>query len=615
MTLLSDHRADLAKSTTPALILQCTDDLIAPKEVGDFIHRAIPGSQLAMIENTGHCPHLSAPAASIGPCAPTSPGCADPMRERRSSGWDLWEDAPCGLLIAAANGTLLRANATASRWLGYEVAELIGHKRLPELMPMGARVFLQTHWTPLLQMQGSVSQVQLDLLHKDGRRIPMMLSAIRRERNGVLQDEVALLMAADRKLYERELLAARAKAEAATNELELAQARLRQANDAMAAEDRRKDEFLATLAHELRNPLAPMANVIATMELRGAGAPQSGRELAVLARQVAQMTRLVDDLMNVSRISQGKIDLRLEPADLAQTLTFAAEEAMSAIHAAGQSLRIDLPARPMWGNVDPARVTQIVANLLNNASKYSHRGADIELVAKVSDGTAVIQVTDDGMGIPADQLDNIFDMFSQLTPALDRAQGGLGIGLSLVKGLVALHGGAVSAHSAGVGQGSCFTVRLPLIEPPADAVDEEPTPPPAGVQAASIVIVDDNVDAAETLAAAMEMLGYRTVVANNGRDALRAIAETLPHAAILDIGLPDMNGYELARKIRGEPWGSEIALVAATGWGQEADKQAARDAGFDLHFTKPLDFMKLDQQLRPLMPNGENGEENGEGQV
>ncbi|USX16494.1 ATP-binding protein [Oxalobacteraceae bacterium OTU3CAMAD1] len=530
------------------------------------------------------------------------------MRERRSSGWDLWEDAPCGLLIAAPDGTLLRANATVSRWLGYAVAELIGHKRFPDLMPMGARVFLQTHWTPLLQMQGSVSEVQLDLLHKDGRRIPMMLSAIRRERNGAVQDEIALLMAADRKLYERELLAARAKAEAATNDLEMAQTRLRQANDAMAAEDRRKDEFLATLAHELRNPLAPMANVIATMELRGADAPPSGRELGVLARQVAQMTRLVDDLMHVSRISQGKIDLRLEQANLAQTLKFAAEEAMPSIHASGQSLRIDLPAYPVWCKVDRARVTQIVANLLNNASKYSHRGAYIELVAKVSDGSAVIQVIDDGMGIPPNQLDNIFDMFSQLTPALDRAQGGLGIGLSLVKGLVALHGGEVSAHSAGVGQGSCFTVWLPLIEPPAETVDAVSDAPAAALaassQAASIVIVDDNVDAAETLAAAMEMLGYRTVVANNGRQALHAIAESPPHAAILDIGLPDMNGYDLARKIRSEPWGSKIALVAATGWGQEADKQAARDAGFDLHFTKPLDFMKLDQQLRPLMPNG-----------
>lgn len=525
------------------------------------------------------------------------------MRERRSSGWDLWEDAPCGLLIAAPNGTVLRANATLSRWLGYELAELIGHKRFPDLMPMGARVFLQTHWTPLLQMQGSVSEVQLDLLHKDGRRIPMMLSAIRRERNGVVQDEIAVLMATDRKLYERELIAARAKAEAAASELELAQTRLRQANEAMAAEDRRKDEFLATLAHELRNPLAPMANVIATMELRGADAPPSGRELAVLTRQVAQMTRLVDDLMNVSRISQGKIDLRLEPADLSQTLKFVAEEALSSIHAAGQSLRVDLPGCPMWGKVDRARLTQIVANLLNNASKYSHQGAYIELVAKIADGHAVIQVIDDGMGIPEEKLVSIFDMFSQLTPALDRAQGGLGIGLSLVKGLVALHGGEVSAHSAGVGRGSCFTVRLPLVEPPEDTVADAPAPPPTtSSQPASMIIVDDNVDAAETLAAAMEMLGYSPVIAHNGRDAMRMIAAAPPHAAILDIGLPDMNGYELARKIRGEPWGSKIALVAATGWGQETDKQAARDAGFDLHFTKPLDFMKLDQQLRPLMP-------------
>ncbi|MBP1203653.1 PAS domain S-box-containing protein [Duganella sp. 1411] len=524
------------------------------------------------------------------------------MRERRSSGWDLWEDAPCGLLIAAADGTVMRVNATLSRWIGYEPSELVAHKRLPELMPMGARVFLQTHWTPLLQIQGSVSEVQLDLLHKDGRRVPMMLSAIRRERNGVLQDEIAVLMASDRKLYEREILAARAKAEAAANDLELAQNRLRQANEAMAAEDRRKDEFLATLAHELRNPLAPLSNVIATMELRGADAPPSARELAVLTRQVTQMTRLVDDLMNVSRISQGKIDLRLEPADLVQALRFVAEEALSSIHAAGQSLRVDLPPYPIWGNVDRARLTQIVANLLNNASKYSHSGAYIDLVARIVDGGAVIEVTDDGMGIPADQLDNIFDMFSQLTPALDRAQGGLGIGLSLVKGLVALHGGEVSARSAGVGQGSCFTVRLPLIEAPAATVAVEPiAPTTAASQPASVVIVDDNVDAAETLAAAMEMLGYLPVVANTGRDALRVIGQSPPGAAILDIGLPDMNGYELARKIRGEPWGSAIVLVAATGWGQESDKQAARDAGFDLHFTKPLDFMKLDQQLRPLM--------------
>ena len=538
------------------------------------------------------------------------------MLERRTSGWDLWEDAPCGLLIAAPDGTVLRANATISRWLGYELAELIDHKRFTDLMPIGARVFLQTHWTPLLQMQGSVSEVQLDLLHKDGHRVPMMLSAIRRQRNGAMQDEIALLRATDRKLFERELIAARARAEAAASELELAQSRLRLANAALAIEDRRKDEFLATLAHELRNPLAPMANVIATMRLRSADAGAKAdaapatRELDVLTRQVVQMTRLVDDLMNVSRISQGKIDLRLEPADLVQTLRFVAEEALSSIHAAGQSLRLDLPPHGVWANIDCARVTQIVANLLNNASKYSHAGARLQLIAKVVDGFAVIDVIDDGMGIPADQLLGIFGMFSQLTPALDRAQGGLGIGLALVKGLVELHGGDVTAYSAGVGRGSRFTVRLPVIESSAATAASASAPashdqPAAsnGAQhdGASVVIVDDNVDAAETLAAAMDMLGYRTAVSHTGLDALHAIGKTLPDAAVLDIGLPDMNGYELAKAIRRAPWGRKITLVAATGWGQDADKQAARDAGFDLHITKPLDFMALDQQLRALL--------------
>ncbi|HEX8405926.1 MAG TPA: ATP-binding protein, partial [Duganella sp.] len=469
------------------------------------------------------------------------------MLERRAAGRDLWEQAPCGLLIAAPDGTVLRANVTLSRWLGYELPELIGHKRFPDLMPMGARVFLQTHWTPLLQMQGSVSEVQLDLLHKDGQRVPMMLSAVRRHRNGALQDEIALLRATDRKLFERELIAARAKAEAAASDLELAQARLRLANDALAAEDRRKDEFLATLAHELRNPLAPMSNVLATMRLRGVDAGPAARELGVLTRQVVQMTRLVDDLMNVSRISQGKIDLRLEPTDLVQTLQFVAEEAMLSIRAAGQSLRLDLPPRGVWGNVDRARVTQIVANLLNNASKYSPPGAHLQLAAKVADGFAVIDVVDDGMGIPADQLLGIFDMFSQLTPALERAQGGLGIGLALVKGLVTLHGGDVAAHSAGVGRGSRFTVRLPVIDAPAAGAGEPAAPDSAQNDSASVVIVDDNVDAAETLAAAMEMLGYRTIVAHTGLNALHAIGKSLPDAAVLDIGLPDMNGYELAK--------------------------------------------------------------------
>jgi PAS domain S-box-containing protein len=525
------------------------------------------------------------------------------MDERRGSGSDLWEQAPCGLLIAAVDGVVLRANATLCNWLGYDVAELAGAKKFPELMPMGARVFLQTHWIPLLQIQGSVSEVQLDLLHKNGQRLPMMLSAIRRERDGRLQDEIAVLVATDRKLYERELLAARAKAEAAANDLELAQASLRQANDALSAEHRRKDEFLATLAHELRNPLAPLSNVVETIRMRGAAAQPSERELQVLSRQVTQMARLVDDLMNVSRISLGRIDLRLEPADVAQVLTFVAEEASSSIQSAGQTLRVELPDAALWANVDRTRLTQIVANLLNNSSKYSPPGAHIGLAAKVANGEIVIEVSDNGMGIPADQLTKIFNMFSQLTPALDRSQGGLGIGLALVKGLVELHGGKVAAHSEGVDKGSRFTVSLPAIAAP-PAVAATPSVPAAeGDREVAVVIVDDNVDAAETLAEAMGMLGYQAVVAHNARDAFRLMQDSPLRVAVLDIGLPDLNGYELAKKIRREPWGAAMVLVAATGWGQASDKQAAKDAGFDLHFTKPLDFMALDSQLRSLLRN------------
>jgi PAS domain S-box-containing protein len=346
------------------------------------------------------------------------------MDEQRAAGWDLWERAPCGLIVVGADGAVLAANETLCRWLGYERSELIGVKKFTELMPMGARVFLQTHWTPLLQIQGSVSEVQLDLLHKRGQRVPMMLNAIRREHDGQVRDEIALLVATDRKLYERELLAARAKAEAVAIDLAQTQRELQHANDALSVEHRRKDEFLATLAHELRNPLAPLSNVVETIKLRGT-ANISQRELQLLSRQVEQMARLIDDLMSVSRISLGRIDLRLEPTDIVEVLKFAADEASSAVHAAGLSLRVDLPTEALWANVDRARLTQVVANLLNNSVKYSLPGAHVDLRATSAGGTAIIEVSDNGIGIPPDQLTKIFNMFSQLTPALERSQGGL----------------------------------------------------------------------------------------------------------------------------------------------------------------------------------------------
>jgi PAS domain S-box-containing protein len=526
-----------------------------------------------------------------------------------------WDDAPCGLLVTAVDGTILRANATFCRWLGYAEPELAGAMRFPQLLPMGARVFHQTHWTPLLQMQGSVSEVQLDLLHRDGRRVPMLLNVQRKQRagqdGGVEVDEIAAFVATDRKLYERELLQARRSAEAAAESLREAEARLRALNDALSLEHRRKDEFLATLAHELRNPLAPMASVLETLRHQDGDAAHLGWARAMLERQLRQMTHLVDDLLDTARISQGKIELRLETVELGALLRAAAETARPAFDAAGQTLTLTLdvagaaeggtdggaPYGPLLLRGDPVRLTQIVSNLLTNASKYTPAGGSAQLSLRREDRQAVITVRDNGIGIPPAQLDHIFTMFSQLTPAMERAAGGLGIGLSLTRGLVDLHGGSITAHSAGTGQGSVFTVRLPL--PDEELAPQATVAPDAVGHAGGVraLIVDDNVDAADSLAMALEFVGYETQAAYTAGSALEAIAAFQPRLALLDIGLPDFDGYELARRIRQLPGGAGILLIAATGWGQDADRQAALDAGFDLHMTKPVDFMQLHQAI------------------
>ncbi|KQW93499.1 hypothetical protein ASC94_12780 [Massilia sp. Root418] len=522
-----------------------------------------------------------------------------------------WDDAPCGLLVAAADGTILSVNATFCRWLGYAAHELAGALRFPQLLPMGARVFHQTHWAPLLQMQGSVSEVQLDLLHRDGRRVPMLLNAQRKLRGDAWVDEIAAFVATDRKSYERELLQARRSAEAAADSLREAETRLRALNDALSLEHRRKDEFLATLAHELRNPLAPMASVLETLRRKDGGAAHLDWARGMLERQLRQMTHLVDDLLDNARISQGKIELRLETVELGSLLRAAAETTRPAFEAARQTLTLDPgldPAqeaaataqaqrRALLLRGDPVRLTQIVCNLLTNASKYTPAGGSAHLALRREGEEAVITVRDNGIGIPPAQLDHIFTMFSQLTPAIERGAGGLGIGLSLTRGLVDLHGGSISAHSNGPGQGSLFTVRLPL---PATALEEAPaaapaaTPDAAGVKA---LIVDDNVDAADSLAMALDFVGYETQAAYTAGGALEAIAAFQPRLALLDIGLPDFDGYELARRIRQLPGGAGMLLIAATGWGQDADRQAALDAGFDLHMTKPVDFMQLHQAI------------------
>lgn len=444
----------------------------------------------------------------------------------------LYEQAACGLLAANREGVIVRANATFCQWLGYASEDIVGSLRVEALLTVGARVFHQTHCIPLLQMQGSVAEVQVDLLHRDRTRIPVLMNIVRHKRDGAIFDEYAILVATDRRSYERELLSARKHAEASLDARRGAEAQLQELNVALSHADQRKDEFLATLAHELRNPLAPMRNVLEVLKLQAGTATAGTREddgpaqsglLDVLERQLRHMTHLVDDLMEVSRITQGRMDLRCVPVDLGEIVQTAVADVRGMFETAAHALDVVLPPSPVTVHADPTRLAQIVMNLLTNAAKYTPRGGQISLRAWRDGEQAVIAVRDNGIGIPAESLESIFKMFSQLAPALERSQGGLGIGLALVHGLVALHGGSIAASSAGVGKGSEFVVRLPVLEVAvADAAESEDGRGGTAAEtsmtvaaACRILVVDDNVDAAETMMTLFGMLGYDARLAHD----------------------------------------------------------------------------------------------------
>jgi PAS domain S-box-containing protein len=510
----------------------------------------------------------------------------------------LFEHAACGLLAAASDGTILRANLTFCRWLGREADEVTGKKRVQDFFTMGGRVFHQTHCAPLLQVQGSVAEVQIDMLHSDHSRLPMLMNIVRRRYGEGTLDEYAFFIATDRRAYERELLIARKAAEAALQARLGAEARLHEINQRLSTADRRKDEFLATLAHELRNPLAPMRNVLEALKRQSLDPSRRTWSLEVLERQLTHMTHLVDDLMEVSRISQGRLELRRKPVDLVTLLHAALDDVRGAVESAGHVVEVALPAAAIMVDADATRLTQVFVNLLTNAVKYTPKGGQLLLRAQREGAEAVVSVRDNGIGIPTESLGTIFEMFSQLTPALERSQGGLGIGLALVRGLVALHGGSIAARSEGAGMGSEFTVRLPLAVETAVTVAAAPAAQAeAGMTRCRILVVDDNVDAADSMTMALELFGYETRAAHDGAGGLRAAEEFAPQVVLLDIGLPDQNGYEVARGLRAAPWGAGMFLIAATGWGQDADKQLALDAGFDGHLTKPVDFAALQALL------------------
>jgi PAS domain S-box-containing protein len=366
--------------------------------------------------------------------------------------------------------------------------------------------------------------------------------------------------------------------------------------EALRDADRKKDEFLATLAHELRNPLAPIRNALQILEAKDPSQPELQWSRGVLDRQVRLMSRLLEDLLDVSRISLNKLELRKERVELAVVLEAALETSRPVIDAGGHALTLALPPEPIYLDVDPVRMAQVFANLLNNAAKYSEKGGRIRLTAVRSGGDVIVSVKDSGIGIVPEVLPRIFDIFSQAKPALAWSQGGLGIGLSLVKGLVELHGGSVEARSEGPGRGSEFDVRLPVETKTPIA---QPAPPGEARKPGTkhrVLIADDNRDSADSLALLLKILGNEVGTAYDGEQAVEAAAALRPEVVVLDLGMPKLDGYEACRRIREQPWGQGMFLIALTGWGQEEDRQRTAEAGFNQHMVKPVDpdaLMKL----------------------
>jgi PAS domain S-box-containing protein len=379
----------------------------------------------------------------------------------------------------------------------------------------------------------------------------------------------------------------------------------RRAEEALREADRRKDEFLALLAHELRNPLAPLRNGLQVMRLAAEDPSAVAQARGMMERQLGHMVRLIDDLLDISRISRNKMELRRSRLLLADVVSSALETARPLLDAGGHTLTVALPPEPVHLDGDLTRLAQVFGNLLTNSAKYTERGGRVWLTAERRGGEILVAVRDTGIGIPAESLPTIFDMFSQVDRSIERSTGGLGIGLALVKGLVEMHGGSVRAASAGVGKGSTFTVRLPTLEGPAEsasaaAPEETPAPGPGR----RILVVDDNRDSAASMAMMLRLVGDEVRAAHDGVEAVQVAEAFRPQVILMDVGMPRLNGYEATRRIRGLPWGQSVTIIALTGWGQEGDRQRSQEAGCDGHLVKPVSLPELQRLLTELRSGG-----------
>jgi len=380
----------------------------------------------------------------------------------------------------------------------------------------------------------------------------------------------------------------------------------RQAEEALKEVNQRKDEFLAMLAHELRNPLAPIRNAAQLLNVHAPGRPEIEWARAVIERQTKHLVRLVDDLLDVSRMVRGQITLQKRRVDLAETVQAAVETSRPLIRLRKHHLTVQLPQEPIRLDADLTRIAQVLSNLLNNAAKYTDDGGQIRLEAEPDGEFVAVRVRDTGLGIASGLLPHVFDLFTQADRTLDRAEGGLGIGLTLVKRLVEMHGGRVEARSEGLGRGAEFIVWLPVVDAQHEPAAES-APPPAvtgaeSAQSLRILIVDDNVDAADSIAMLLGMEGHQTRTVNTARAALLAVPDFAPDVVLLDIGLPEMDGYEVARRLRAQNGQDEMRLVAVTGYGQPADRRRSQAAGFDEHLVKPVEPALLNELLRRVRP-------------
>ena len=490
------------------------------------------------------------------------------------------ESSDDAIVSKTLDGRIRSWNAGAMRLFGYTAEEVIGKPITiiipPELHEEERRILAK------LQRGERLDHFETTRVTRDGRRIPISLSV------SPVRDSRGVVIGASKVARD---ISERKRAEQA----------LRESEQALREADRRRDEFLALLAHELRNPLAPIRYALATSRKAGRTLEQWKRAEEVIERQVAHMSRLLDDLLDVSRVTHGTLKLKKSRTELTLVLGAAIEAARPILDSRHHTLSLDLPKQTVRLEADPVRLAQVFSNLLINAAKYTDAGGSIELRATCEGSGVVVAVRDNGMGISADMMPRLFTLFSRAHTALVRSEGGLGVGLALARGLVALHGGRVEARSDGPGRGSEFIVRLPVAAPAWEVSQVEVSADrPAADVGLRILVVDDSRDAADTCATVLELSGHEVRTAYDGRRALELAGTFRPHALVLDIGLPDVNGYEVARSIRAAPWGGRMVLIAVTGWGQGEDRRRALEAGFDHHLTKPIAAETLESLLQCL---------------